>query len=88
MSFRMKKNGKGSPAPSGTPGSNGSFTEDEYYQIIEGVKRTYNQKIRPLEVTYNFEGLLYYFFSLFMKHFFFHLIVNKLIRYSTRFSTL
>ncbi|KAG2222551.1 hypothetical protein INT45_002682 [Circinella minor] len=56
MSLRLKKNGKGSPAPSGTPGSNGSFTEDEYHQVIEGVKRTYNQKIRPLEVTYNFEG--------------------------------
>ena len=80
----MKKNGKGSPAPSGTPGSNGSFTEDEYHQIIEGIKRTYNQKIRPLEVTYNFEGLLYYyyflFFFFFMKHFLFLFIVNKLIR--------
>ncbi|KAI8138454.1 P-loop containing nucleoside triphosphate hydrolase protein [Fennellomyces sp. T-0311] len=55
MSLRLKKNGKGSPSSSRSPTS-ASIQDDEYAQIIEGVKRTYNHKIRPLEITYNFEG--------------------------------
>lgn len=57
MSFKNKKFGKNSSA---SPTPNGSLTsgwqDDEYFQIIEGVKKIYNHKIRPLEVTYNFEG--------------------------------
>ncbi|KAI9474062.1 MAG: P-loop containing nucleoside triphosphate hydrolase protein [Benjaminiella poitrasii] len=34
----------------------GSWGDDEYAQIIEGVKKIYKSKIKPLEVTYNFEG--------------------------------
>ncbi|KAI9311987.1 P-loop containing nucleoside triphosphate hydrolase protein [Dichotomocladium elegans] len=33
-----------------------NWGDDEYNQIIEGVKKIYKSKIRPLEVTYNFEG--------------------------------
>lgn len=53
MSLR-KLNGK-RPSPAGDESSSG-WTVDEYTQIIEGVKRVYNAKIRPLEETYNFEG--------------------------------
>ncbi|KAI9321458.1 P-loop containing nucleoside triphosphate hydrolase protein [Dichotomocladium elegans] len=56
MSLRGKKtNGNGSPAHSPRPGQN-NVEDDEYAQIIDGLKRIYNQKIRPLETTYNFEG--------------------------------
>ncbi|KAF7725112.1 hypothetical protein EC973_000438 [Apophysomyces ossiformis] len=51
MSFKIKKNGKGSQSPSST-----SLQDDEYAQVIEGIKKIYNHKIKPLEVTYNFEG--------------------------------
>ncbi|KAI7866731.1 P-loop containing nucleoside triphosphate hydrolase protein [Spinellus fusiger] len=30
--------------------------DDEYTQVIEGIKKIYNSKIKPLETTYNFEG--------------------------------
>lgn len=36
--------------------SSTSWGEDEYAQVIEGVKKIYKTKIKPLEVTYNFEG--------------------------------
>ncbi|KAI7907625.1 P-loop containing nucleoside triphosphate hydrolase protein [Cokeromyces recurvatus] len=47
-----------------TPGRNNiqhstttaNWGDDEYAQIIEGVKKIYKTKIKPLEVTYNFEG--------------------------------
>ncbi|KAJ8659670.1 hypothetical protein O0I10_004649 [Lichtheimia ornata] len=55
MSLRKGRNGKSSPASSSRP-SNQSWEDDEYAQIIEGLKRIYNHKIRPLETTYNFEG--------------------------------
>lgn len=53
MSFaHLKKNGdaRGSLAAP-------NWGDDEYAQVIEGVKKIYKTKIRPLEVTYNFEGL-------------------------------
>lgn len=30
--------------------------DDEYSKVIEGIKQIYKQKIKPVEVTYNFEG--------------------------------
>ncbi|CAO3613071.1 unnamed protein product [Cunninghamella echinulata] len=33
-----------------------SWNDQEYEKIIEGVKQVYKAKIKPLEVTYNFEG--------------------------------
>ncbi|ORY94698.1 P-loop containing nucleoside triphosphate hydrolase protein [Syncephalastrum racemosum] len=57
MSFKNKKFGKNSPSSPTPNGSlNSGWQDDEYFQIIEGVKKIYNHKIRPLEVTYNFEG--------------------------------
>ncbi|KAI8143617.1 P-loop containing nucleoside triphosphate hydrolase protein [Fennellomyces sp. T-0311] len=59
----LKKNGdskNGSPVNGYKgPSANSStqnWNEDEYEQVIEGVKKIYKSKIRPLEVTYNFEG--------------------------------
>ncbi|KAI9495824.1 P-loop containing nucleoside triphosphate hydrolase protein [Zychaea mexicana] len=51
----------GSPANGSVRGptansSTQNWGEDEYEQVIEGVKKIYKSKIRPLEVTYNFEG--------------------------------
>lgn len=45
----------GSPKPP-SPHTTQSWEDDEYAQIIEGVKKIYKSRIRPLEVTYNFEG--------------------------------
>ncbi|KAI9261173.1 P-loop containing nucleoside triphosphate hydrolase protein [Sporodiniella umbellata] len=36
--------------------SSQSFEDDQYIKVIEGIKKVYNQKIKPIEVTYNFEG--------------------------------
>lgn len=52
MSLHFKKKDKPSPSPSGSQ----SFEDDEYAKVIEGIKRIYKQKIKPVEVTYNFEG--------------------------------
>ncbi|KAI8984177.1 P-loop containing nucleoside triphosphate hydrolase protein [Mycotypha africana] len=30
--------------------------DDEYTRVIDGIKKIYKQKIKPVEVTYNFEG--------------------------------
>ncbi|KAG2221263.1 hypothetical protein INT45_012384 [Circinella minor] len=63
MSFKLHKKDKNGGSPvNGTykgPSANNSvqnWAEDEYEQVIEGVKKIYKSKIRPLEVTYNFEG--------------------------------
>jgi hypothetical protein len=50
----LKKNSKsrGSSPREGYP----TWEDDEYGQIIDDVKRIYKSKIKPLEVTYNFEG--------------------------------
>ncbi|ORZ13031.1 P-loop containing nucleoside triphosphate hydrolase protein, partial [Absidia repens] len=49
----LKKNGKSTRKNSpGYP----SWEDDEYGQIIDDVKKIYKSKIKPLEVTYNFEG--------------------------------
>lgn len=47
--------GRNSPGNS-SDGHKSSWNDQEYEQIIEGVKKVYNAKIKPLEVTYNFEG--------------------------------
>ena len=66
MSFKLSKKDKNGGSPvNGThrgPSANNSvqnWAEDEYEQVIEGVKKIYKSKIRPLEVTYNFEGNTY-----------------------------
>lgn len=41
---------------SGKHSSSANWGDDEYAQVVEGVKKIYRTKIRPLEVTYNFEG--------------------------------
>ncbi|KAI9016531.1 P-loop containing nucleoside triphosphate hydrolase protein [Phycomyces nitens] len=46
MSYSKKKKDSSSPSP----------RDDEYSQVIEGIKKIYNSKIKPLETTYNFEG--------------------------------
>ncbi|KAI8062536.1 P-loop containing nucleoside triphosphate hydrolase protein [Gongronella butleri] len=33
-----------------------SWNDEDYDRVIDGVKRIYQSKIKPLEVTYNFEG--------------------------------
>jgi hypothetical protein len=35
---------------------NQNWNDDEYAAILDGVKKVYRKKIKPLEVTYNFEG--------------------------------
>lgn len=30
---------------------------DQYVRVINGLKQIYNSKIKPLETTYNFEGM-------------------------------
>ena len=45
--------------PAGTQphySSSTNWGDHEYAQVIEGVKKIYKTKIKPLEVTYNFEG--------------------------------
>jgi len=37
-------------------GSSSSFRNDDYANIIEGLKKVYSNKIKQLETTYNFEG--------------------------------
>ncbi|CAG8507245.1 424_t:CDS:2 [Diversispora eburnea] len=48
-----------SQAKIATPNSNSRdeiYYSEEYHSVIEGLKRSYNDKIKPLETTYNFEG--------------------------------
>lgn len=42
----------------GSPSASTNWGDEEYNKIIEGVKKIYKTKIRPLEVTYNFEGII------------------------------
>ncbi|ORZ00580.1 P-loop containing nucleoside triphosphate hydrolase protein [Syncephalastrum racemosum] len=57
MAIMNSKKEKGSGVFSKSPSSaTQNWNEDEYAQVIEGVKKIYKSKIRPLEVTYNFEG--------------------------------
>lgn len=56
----MFKHKKKEESPSPRPGQQSSaanWGDDEYAQLIEGVKKVYRNKIKPLEVTYNFEGM-------------------------------
>ncbi|CAG8637187.1 16474_t:CDS:2 [Funneliformis mosseae] len=54
-------NRTGSTSPTSTfrsqqGGSISSFRDDTYASIIEGLKKIYSNKIKPIETTYNFEG--------------------------------
>ncbi|KAI8328155.1 P-loop containing nucleoside triphosphate hydrolase protein [Chlamydoabsidia padenii] len=49
------KNGK-SKSDNGPREGYPTWEDDEYGQIVDDVKRIYKTKIKPLEVTYNFEG--------------------------------
>jgi hypothetical protein len=51
----LKKNGK-SKSDTGPREGYPTWEDDEYGQIVDDVKRIYKAKIKPLEVTYNFEG--------------------------------
>jgi hypothetical protein len=42
----------------GSPNASTDWGDVEYNKIIEGVKKIYKTKIKPLEVTYNFEGII------------------------------
>lgn len=55
-----KKNGK--ERQNSSPLGSTTFEDDEYAKVIEGIKRIYKQKIKPVEVTYNFEGKILYLF--------------------------
>jgi hypothetical protein len=58
--FNKKNRSSNNSSPNGGPkvhhSANTNWGDDEYAQVIEGVKRIYRTKIKPLEVTYNFEG--------------------------------
>ncbi|RCI05885.1 hypothetical protein CU098_005851, partial [Rhizopus stolonifer] len=53
MSLHFKKKNQKSS-------SSQSFEDDQYPKVIEGIKKVYNHKIKPIETTYNFEGSLRY----------------------------
>lgn len=64
----MFKQGKKDSKAGGTQHSSANnWGDDEYAQLIDGVKKIYRTKIRPLEVTYNFEGkknsIFFFFFT-------------------------
>jgi hypothetical protein len=54
--FKNHKKGKGENSPRPAPSASTNWGDDEYAAVIEGVKKIYKTKIKPLEVTYNFEG--------------------------------
>lgn len=57
--LKKKKEKSSSHIPTGTQphySSSTNWGDNEYAQVIEGVKKIYKTKIKPLEVTYNFEG--------------------------------
>ncbi|KAI8351768.1 P-loop containing nucleoside triphosphate hydrolase protein [Choanephora cucurbitarum] len=56
MSLNFKKKNNSKERQGSSPSSSHVFEDDEYAKVIEGIKRIYKQKIKPLEVTYNFEG--------------------------------
>ena len=56
MSLNFKKKSTSKERQGSSPSSSQVFEDDEYAKVIEGIKRIYKQKIKPLEVTYNFEG--------------------------------
>jgi hypothetical protein len=56
--FKNHKKEKAGDSPRGAPGPHSStnWGDDEYAAVVEGVKKIYKTKVKPLEVTYNFEG--------------------------------
>lgn len=56
MSLNFKKK-SGKDRQNSSPSGSTTFEDDEYAKVIEGIKRIYKQKIKPVEATYNFEGL-------------------------------
>ncbi|EPB88290.1 hypothetical protein HMPREF1544_04874 [Mucor circinelloides 1006PhL] len=55
MSLNFKKK-SGKDRQNSSPSGSTTFEDDEYAKVIEGIKRIYKQKIKPVEATYNFEG--------------------------------
>ncbi|KAI9474280.1 MAG: P-loop containing nucleoside triphosphate hydrolase protein [Benjaminiella poitrasii] len=56
MSLHLKKKTGKERQNSVAHGTFQTFEDNEYAKVIEGIKRIYKQKIKPLESTYNFEG--------------------------------
>lgn len=56
MSMNFKKKNVNGRQNSSPHNDSQSFEDDEYIKVIEGIKKVYKHKIKPLEVTYNFEG--------------------------------
>ncbi|GAN06268.1 past-1 [Mucor ambiguus] len=54
--FKNKKEKTSQQQTRASPNASTNWGDEEYNKIIEGVKRVYKTKIKPLEVTYNFEG--------------------------------
>lgn len=54
--FKHKKEKTSQQQTRGSPNASTNWGDEEYNKIIEGVKKIYKTKIKPLEVTYNFEG--------------------------------
>ncbi|KAL9546832.1 hypothetical protein MBANPS3_006467 [Mucor bainieri] len=54
--FKHKKEKTDHQSTRASPNASTNWGDEEYNKIIEGVKRVYKTKIKPLEVTYNFEG--------------------------------
>jgi EH domain-containing protein 3/EH domain-containing protein 1 len=57
LNFKKKSIGK-DRLHSSSPSGSQTFEDDEYAKVIEGIKKIYKQKIKPVEVTYNFEGIV------------------------------
>lgn len=54
MSLHFKK--KHPQQTNSSANSSQMFEDDQYAKVVDGIKKIYRQKIKPLEVTYNFEG--------------------------------
>ncbi|RCH98157.1 3-hydroxyisobutyryl-CoA hydrolase [Rhizopus azygosporus] len=54
MSLHFKK--KHPQQTNSSANSSQVFEDDQYAKVVDGIKKIYRQKIKPLEVTYNFEG--------------------------------
>jgi hypothetical protein len=57
MSLNFKKKPTSKDRLNSSLSGSQTFEDDEYAKVIEGIKKIYKQKIKPVEVTYNFEGI-------------------------------